>query len=204
MRVRTVAKNHLCAGRRNRDHHNIRALGADMAKGRGQGLTVNRGEMADLAGIAPTTLDAWVRRGCPAVARGGHGRPWAFNSADVFAWRLEDVRAQVKGVGASSMEELHRRKLEAEVELAELESAREQGVVAPVEQFERAMSKAFGEVRSRLRGVLPGRVASRIAALTSEAEIKAVLREEIDGALEVLAAAELIEETELDLDADAA
>lgn len=154
--------------------------------------------MADAIGITPPTLDEWVRRGCPAVQKGARGRAWEFNSAAVMKWREEDIRDQTKGVEVSSADELRRRKLEAEVELVELDLSREKGAVVLVEEYERAMAKGFAEVRSRLRGVLPSRVAGRLAALTSETEIKAVLREEIDEALDVLSDSELIEEADLE------
>ncbi|GHE88365.1 hypothetical protein GCM10016455_05620 [Aliiroseovarius zhejiangensis] len=169
-----------------------------MANTRGRGIQLNRAEMADAMGITPPTLDEWIRRGCPAVQKGARGRPWIFNSAQVMRWREDDVRAQSKGVEVSSKEELNRRKLEAEVELVELELATATALVAPVEEFERAMQKGFAEVRSRLRGVLPARVAARVAALTGETEIKEVLREEIDEVLEALANAALVEEDDFE------
>ncbi len=171
-----------------------------MTRGSGRGKIVNRGDMAEIAGVALTTIDEWVRRGCPVVTRGGRGRAWKFNSADVIAWREDDIRSQAKGVEISTTDELKRRKLEAEVELVELEVAKERGDVILVAEFERAMTKAFAEVRTRLRGVLPNRVAGRVAALTSETEIKAIFREEIDEALDVLSDESLIAEEDLELE----
>lgn len=151
-------------------------------------------------GITPPTLDEWVRRGCPAVEKGGRGRAWRFNTAEVIKWREQDVREAALGVEVSTEAELRRRKLEAETGLVELEFAQARGAVILVEEFERALAKGFGEVRSRLRSTLPSRVAGRIAALTSETEIKAVLREEIDEALDVLADADLIGEEDLEVE----
>ena len=68
-----------------------------------------------------------------------------------------------------------------------------------VEQIERALSKAFGEVRANLRNVLPGRAARRLVGETNQTQIKAVLLEEIDQALEALADDDLINETDLEL-----
>lgn len=171
-----------------------------MANTRGRGQTLNRAATADALGITPPTLDEWVRRGCPAVEKGGRGRAWKFNTAEVVKWREQDVREAAKGVEVTTAEELRRRKLEAETGLVELEFAKARGAVILVEEFERALAKGFGEVRTRLRSTLPSRVAGRIAALKNETEIKAVLREEIDEALDVLADADLIDEADLEIE----
>lgn len=34
------------------------------------------------------TLDAWIRRGCPYVERGGRGVSWVFDLLDVARWRF--------------------------------------------------------------------------------------------------------------------
>ncbi len=164
-------------------------------KGRGQVL--NRTEMAQHLGIAMPTLDDWVRRGCPVLERGGRGRQWSFNSADVRAWRDEDVQRQALGASPASVDELKKRRLRAETELAELELAKARELVAPVEQFERAMAKAFGEVRAGLRNVVPGRAARRLIGEGDETRIKAVLREEIDHALLALADIDLLDAPDL-------
>ena len=161
-------------------------------KGRGQNL--NRTEMSDHLGVAMSTLDDWVRRGCPVVSRGGRGRRWQFNSADVRAWRDEDIRAGLQDTRHATSDELKRRKLQAETEQVELELAQAKGEVAPIEQFERALEKAFGEVRAGIRNVLPGRAARRLLGEDDETRIKAVLLEEIDQQLE--------EHPELKLDPD--
>lgn len=177
-----------------------------MGSRRGKGLTLNRTEMADYLGIGMPTLDDWVRRGCPVVRRGGRGRAWAFNSADVLAWRESDIRAEAQASTAdATVEELRRRKLRAETEQAELDLAKAKAQVVPIEQFDRALAKAFGEVRANLRNVLPGRAARRLLGETNETRIKAVLLEEVDQMLEVLHDSDLILEEDLamaDDDAD--
>jgi len=103
----------------------------------GRGQQLNRSKMADHLGIAMTTMDDWVKRGCPVISRGGRGVQWKFNSAAVRAWRDADIRSELTGVQSASMDELKRRKLEAETEQAELDLARSKELVAPVEQIER-------------------------------------------------------------------
>jgi len=170
-----------------------------MSTRKGRGQILNRTDMADHLGVAMPTLDDWVRRGCPVVERGGRGRAWQFNSADVRAWRDEDIRNQTAATAANvTIDDLKRRKLEAETLHLELELAKARGEVVPVEQYERALGKAFGEVRAGLRNVVPGRAARRLLGESDETRFKAVLLEEVDQALEALADADLIFEDDLE------
>lgn len=173
-----------------------------MSNKRGRGVILNRTATADHFGVAMTTLDDWVRRECPVIQRGARGRPWQFNTADLMKWREADIRAESQGVRSVTADELKRRKLEAETEMAELDLAKAKELVAPIEQIERALAKAFGEVRANLRNVVPGRAARRLVGELSETKIKAVLLDEIDQALEALADNDLIHEADLDLDED--
>jgi phage terminase Nu1 subunit (DNA packaging protein) len=53
-----------------------------------RGKLVTRTEMAAIAGIAKTTLDDWVRRGCPVHRPSGRkGVPAGFDTAAVLEWR---------------------------------------------------------------------------------------------------------------------
>ena len=53
------------------------------------GSLVNRVQMAALLGIVKTTLDEWVRRGCPVHRPSGRkGVPSQYDTAAVFEWRL--------------------------------------------------------------------------------------------------------------------
>lgn len=168
----------------------------------GRGEILNRTQLAAHLGVAMPTLDDWVRRGCPVVSRGGRGKQWRFNTADVRHWREEFIRASAQDTRTASAEELRRRKLAAETEQAELDLARARADVAPIAQFERAIQKAFGEVRAGIRNVLPGRAARRLLGEMDETRIKAVLVEEIDQQLTVLAEADLIAESDVDDDAE--
>lgn len=167
-----------------------------------RGRVVNRAELAEINGVSMPTIDDWVKRRCPVVQRGGRGRAWQFNTAEVRNWREDDIRAESSQAINATKDELVLRKLAAETEQAELDLARSKDEVVPVEQLERAMVKAFGEVRAGMRNVVPGRAASRLLGETDETTFKEVLREEIDHALEALADSDLINETDLDLDED--
>jgi len=41
--------------------------------------------LAEYFEVSRTTIDAWVRRGCPYLS-GGPGKPWTFDSEDVEDW----------------------------------------------------------------------------------------------------------------------
>lgn len=153
--------------------------------------TVNRGELAAATGAALTTIDGWVRDGCPVIQKGaGRGQEWKFSLPAIITWlRARDVE---KATGKTEADEnqLRKRRAVADTTRAELELAKAQGLVAEIGQVERMVARAFAEVRAGMRQ-LPGRVVSRLIGEHDERRFKTVLLEEIDLALDALANADL-------------
>ena len=162
-----------------------------MSNKKGRGQNVNKAELADIMGVAMPTIDDWVRRGCPVTERGGKGKAWVMNTADVRAWRDDDIRRDAASDEDTSIEELKRRKLRAETVAAELDLAIAKGQVAPLAQMERGVVRAFEEVKAALRNV-PSRASRMIVGETDETRIRTVLLAEIDQALVVLDETDLI------------
>ncbi|QKN87899.1 DNA packaging protein [Acinetobacter phage vB_AbaP_Alexa] len=166
-----------------------------MAVGTGtKGQIVNRTGLSDIFGVALNTIDAWVKKGCPVVQKGGgRGQEWKFNTADVGKWLRADAAAEAKGTKDASVDELNRRKAQASTELVELELAKAKAEVAPIDQVMRAVSRAFAEVRAGMRNI-PGRTVSQLIGETDERRFKAVLLSEIDEVLKSLADASLLDD----------
>ena len=61
-----------------------------------KGVSLNRAEAAMFFGVALTTIDAWIRRGCPVTQRGDRGVPHSLDSAAVARWYAEDYARQVR------------------------------------------------------------------------------------------------------------
>lgn len=152
----------------------------------GKGTLVNRAALADFFGVSLVTIDNWVRGGCPVVTRGSRGVEWQFNTADVRKWREDEIRKESTGDAKQDENKLRQRRASAETARAELELAKELQLVAPVEQMERAVAKVMAEICQRMRNI-PGRAVTRLIGETDERRFKAVLREEIDAALEAAA-----------------
>ena len=57
-----------------------------------KGKAVNRAGLAEILGVSLPTVDAYVKRGCPYVSQADrdNGIPWAFDTAAVIAWLIED------------------------------------------------------------------------------------------------------------------
>jgi terminase small subunit / prophage DNA-packing protein len=163
-------------------------------KGRGQ--QVSKTELAEFFGTSSTTVEHWIRVGCPYVQRGGRGKQWIFSTAEVHDWRLDRLREETSGKGTVDEKTLKNRKLAADVERAELELAKSRGEVAPLWQVQKAMAKAFAEVRANMR-TIPSRVVSSLIGETDEVRFKAVLLDEIDQALEAMANADLVDDDDL-------
>jgi phage terminase Nu1 subunit (DNA packaging protein) len=169
------------------------------AKGKGQ--LVNRSGVADMFGVALTTVDTWVRAGCPVVQRGSRGVEWSFNTADVARWREDERAKQAAGAAPQDEDELRKRRMVAETLTAELTLAKARGEVAPIDQVERMMARAFAEVRAGMRNI-PGRVVSLLIGETNERQFKQVLKDEIDQVLESLSNADISNSQEKDEEDD--
>lgn len=170
-----------------------------MSNRKGKGQETTRAGLAEFFGVSMPTIDHWVRTGCPAVERGGRGKAWTFNTADVIAWREQKLRDEANGTATADADELKLRHLAAKTAQAELELAKSKGDVAPLWQMEKAMDKAFAEVRANMRNI-PSRAARLLIGETDETRFKRILLEEIDQALDAMADADLVDEGDLDND----
>jgi phage terminase Nu1 subunit (DNA packaging protein) len=148
---------------------------------------VNRAELAEVFGVSLPTVDAWIRAGCPFDQRGTSGKPWIFDTADVLRWREERAAQEASGGDVQDEEALRLRKLKAETLVAELELAQKKALVAPLDQMERALTRAFAEVQCQLRGPLITRLVTQLIGETDQRKFKAVALAEVDSVLEILA-----------------
>lgn len=150
-----------------------------------RGQTVGKREIAQIFGVAETTVNEWVRRGCPVMQRGGKGVAWQVNTADVSEWLKKRAVEDIAGDTLADESELKRRKLAADTAKAELELAKVKAEVVPLSQLERALANTFAEVKTNVRNV-PSRISTTLIGETSETRIKEVIIEEIDLALEAM------------------
>lgn len=161
------------------------------------GRIVNRTGLSEVFGVALTTIDSWVRRGCPVVARGhGKGQEWQFNTAQVSNWLKDEAVAEATGDIPDDIELLKIRKQKAETELAELELAQKKGEVALISEFERIWAMSMGQLRQNILGV-PQRAVLQLLGETDEMAFKEKLRAEIVLALEQTVESEEFFEEEL-------
>ena len=167
-----------------------------MAKGQGQ--KVNRKQLADVFGISLPTVDAWVRSGCPFDQKGERGKEWSFDTADVMRWREQIARDDAGDQETVDDNALKRRKLSAEAKRAELDLARDMGLLGGVDVMERVWSRVMSELQSKLRGAFVTRCESQLLGETDGRAFKRVLLAEVDSALEILADMDLTEPDEGD------
>lgn len=156
-----------------------------------KGQTVNRSALADIFGVALPTVDGWVRQGVPIVQRGGRGRQWEFDTADVAAWLRDKAVSDATGETQADETEITRRTKKAGMLLAELNLAKAKGEVAPVRDFERAQAAVFAQIRANVMNVAQ-RVVVQLLGETDETIFKAKLRAELALALEAASEADLI------------
>jgi phage terminase Nu1 subunit (DNA packaging protein) len=149
-------------------------------------MRLNLDQCAELIGCTKPTVKEKVKRGLPFVERGARGVSWVFDAADVLAWEKEQAVASAVGDTSQADEtELKRRKLAAETAVAEIEAAKARGLVADLATVEREWASSYAMLRARMMQI-PGRVASSLLSREDEREIKTILGEEIELALQAV------------------
>ena len=157
----------------------------------------NRSDLASVFGIAPTTVDAWIKAGCPYLERPtGRGKGWAFDTAAVARWREQRAAEEAAGKDVQDEAALRLRKLAAEAKAAELTLMRDMGEVATITEMERVWSRILAETQSRLRGSFVTRCEAQLLGETDGRAFKRTLLAEVDSALEALAEMDLADQDE--------
>lgn len=148
---------------------------------RGQSMRmVNKAGLAEFFGVSVTAVDAWIRRGCPVVHRGGLNRPWCFDLLEVMRWRF-DRADTYQPVAPDDMTPQDRRAW-YDSEKCRLDLQARCRELIPLEEVEhvmtiavRTISRALDEIPDKLEatGAGPAEVAvarelivSHVAALT--------------------------------------
>jgi phage terminase Nu1 subunit (DNA packaging protein) len=152
---------------------------------RGRIATIS--ELSSMFGVAPETVRTWVGKGCPVLRKsdgrkGGAG--WKFSTADVIEWRLSQVKRE-RSSEYVDFDEARRRKMAAEAEQAELETAQMRGELVPVDAVAKIMSDQIAACRARLFAI-PAGMATILVSATDATEVQSLLEGSIREAAEEL------------------
>lgn len=100
-------------------------------------MIANRNQIADIFGVAKTTVDNWVTKGCPVLEKSGKkGVPSKYDTVDVYRWLLV---GNGKEDYSQLLEEEKHRKLKRENDI-------EDKLVAPVSLITSAIEKAGSQI----------------------------------------------------------
>lgn len=163
---------------------------------RTRGELVNRDRCAAILGVARTTLDAWVRRGCPVHSPSGRkGVPAEFDTAAVFAWARDNADPAAgpgegsggeRGTGALVLEVERARLAKEQADQAAMRNAIMRDEFLRADHVTSAVASAFSRVRGRLLA-LPTKAAPRLVGMARPGPIQALLTEYVHEALNELA-----------------
>ena len=154
-----------------------------------KGEVMSLAAVARIIGVQRNTLTSMIRRGCPYISKPTRkrGSEWQLNTAEVAQWRIDQaVKDAIGDVSDTDINELRKRKLRAETIIVELDAAKARGQVGDLDEFERQVTAASIEIRTRLKQMI-ARVAPMVVGLKKITAIKAILADEVDQALRALA-----------------
>jgi phage terminase Nu1 subunit (DNA packaging protein) len=151
---------------------------------KGENVTKNR--FANIIGVAPMTLDKFIREGMAGIVeRGSKAGRWTINTAAAINWlRRRDVQLNsTKGKESVSFDAAKRRDKEAQAKVRELQYERLKGRTLYREEMELFLDGKFAVLRSHLMNI-SGRVSQAAAVTSDPAEIEELIKREIDVALQ--------------------
>lgn len=113
----------------------------------------NKVQVAEFFDVSPNAVEAWVRRGCPVVERGGARKPWVFDLLAVAQWRYT---SKTTGTGSAADPDSlapQDRRAWYDGEKRRLEIEERMGQLIPVAEVEAATAQAFATIAQCLRAI---------------------------------------------------
>ena len=135
----------------------------------------NKALVADFFGVAITSVDGWVRRGCPYIQRGERGTPWVFDLLQVAEWRFgggktEDIERNPEDMTPKERKDWY----EGEKVRVSLEI--EKGNLITLDQYREELSRILKQIANTLE-VLPDVLERKCALQTA---VVSALQNELD------------------------
>ncbi|MCF6777549.1 terminase small subunit [Thiotrichales bacterium 19X7-9] len=153
-----------------------------------KGKVATKQQASDIFGVYVTTIDDWVRRGCPYLEKGGRGRAWSFNTADLFKWRLQEEVNQNEKIMPNG-EQLNLKIKQAKLRLTDAQADNEKikarlaaNKVIDADLLSSVLADVFGLMRNKLLSI-PERVESRLVGETDKDKFRKVLLDELKEAM---------------------
>ena len=165
-----------------------------------RGEIVTRDRCAAIFGIAKTTLDAWVRKGCPVYQNAPRkGVPAQYDTAAVAEWQVN--RALVETDNTDPVLEKERARLAKEqADKIAMENATARRELLPAADVRRADEAIFTALRDRLMSI-PTSIAQEClseGAAGGVAAVSETIRQALEAALEQIGSAEIEATDDLD------
>ena len=124
-------------------------------------------ELAEALGISLTTLQNWMRQGCPSTIKGDKK---VFSLPGVLAWRDQQGRGK-----AGKLDKERARLAKEQADNLSLKNAQLRGELIPKDAVEQELGKVFVAFRSRILSI-DTKAAPRLVGCSSIPEIKSILR----------------------------
>jgi len=118
----------------------------------------NKAEVAEFFDVSPQAVDGWIRRGCPAVERGGKGKAWVFDLLAVAEWRIGGSRQDGETDPESMTPQDRKAWYEGEARRREMQVKDRELIPAP--EVEQVVATAFAAIAQGLRS-LPDNIERR-------------------------------------------
>lgn len=143
----------------------------------------NKAEIAEFYAVSLPTVDAWIRKGMPAIQKGSKGIPWVFDLLEVVRWK------ELGGTPATG-DEVDPEKLPPADRLAWYRSEKERRAILKDDRETLAASEvaetvatAYAAQAQDLRAI-PDRMERRHGV---SGQVAQAIAEEIDAAMDALA-----------------
>lgn len=150
------------------------------------GITVNQIQLAEMFGVTSQTIREWKKKpSFPILEDGIKGKQTIYNTAEIVAWRHEQILLTVNTDGKTDMLAIRLRRETAMTELTEIELVEKRNELVPIKVVAAAIAHEYSIVRSKFLAI-PGELANELEYLVP-AEIEELLASKITETLDVLA-----------------
>lgn len=145
----------------------------------------SKADVAEFFEMTVTSVDGWIRRGCPVVQRGKQGQAWVFDLLAVAEWRFGGKLCAAEDFDPDRLQPAERKAwYDSETKRRDLQ-IRDRELI-PAGELEACIASAFGSLSQGLRSI-PDNLERRVGCSAEIAEaVEKAIEAEMDAVADLL------------------